>query len=410
MEILMPHPNRLLSFLLALAALAATPFATACADDPAPAPAPAKPGGIPDDTEVKTTASGLQYSVLVAGKDGPHPKRGDKVKVHYTGWLTNGTKFDSSRDRGVPADFTVGQLVEGWNEALCLMTAGAKWKLTIPAKIGYGERGSPPTIPANATLVFELELIEFTAFPEFHAPDPKAQTKTESGLKYETLTAGTGEAPAADDVLELKFALWSEKGTLLDCSERSGATVKLPRTDLPLPFMKEAAGLLRKGARLRFEVPPDLCFGAQPQGPALPANSVTIWELELVGTIKPLPVPAFVMPDDAKLQKTASGLQYEVVEQGEGESPKMGSKVLVHYAGWFTDGKLFDSSYGRGEPAEMRVGMVIPGWNEGLQMMKPGATYRFVIPPQLAYGPRGAPPKIAPNTTLVFVVKLVKVL
>ena len=89
---------------------------------------------------------------------------------------------------------------------------------------------------------------------------------------------------AADDVLELKFALWSEKGVMLDCSERSGATVKLARTDLPLPFMKEAAGLLRKGARLRFEVPPDLCFGAQPQGPALPANSVTIWELELVGT------------------------------------------------------------------------------------------------------------------------------
>ena len=407
----MPHSNRFPSLLLALAALAAASAPFVFADEPAPAPAPAKPDGAPADAEVKTTASGLQYTVLVPGKDGPHPKRGDKVKVHYTGWLTNGTKFDSSQDRGVPAEFTVGQLVEGWNEALCLMTAGAKWKLTIPAKLGYGERGSPPTIPANATLVFELELIEFTAFPEFRAGDPKAQTKTDSGLKYETLKAGEGEAPAADDVLELKFALWSEKGVMLDCSERSGATVKLARADLPLKFMTEAAGLLRKGARLRFEVPPDLCFGDKPQGPALPANSVTIWELELVGTIKPLPVPAFVMPDDSKLQKTASGLQYEVVEQGgEGESPKMGGRVLVHYAGWFTDGKLFDSSYGRGEPAEMRVGMVIPGWNEGLQMMKPGATYRFVIPPQLAYGPRGAPPKIAPNTTLVFLVKLVKVL
>ena len=414
----MPHANRLSSLLLALAALVAMPVASAFADDPTPA----KPGGIPADTEVKTTASGLQYSVLVPGKDGPHPRRGDHVKVHYTGWLTNGTKFDSSRDHGGPATFTVGQLVEGWNEALCLMTVGAKWKLTIPAAIGYGANGSPPTIPPNATLVFELELLELQAIPddqrppEFHAPDAAAQTKTASGLKYEVVKAGAGDAPTADAVLELKYAFWTTKGALLQCSETSGGTIKFPRGDLPLAFMKEAASLLKKGTRLRFEVPPDLCFGDKPQGP-IPANSVTIWELELVNTIQPLPVPAFAMPDDAKLKSTASGLKYEVVEEGEGESPKMGARVLVHYAGWLTDGKLFDASYSRGEPMEMRLGMVIQGWNEGLQLMKPGATYRFVIPPQLAYGARGAPgkkpgdpPTIAPNATLVFLVKLVKVL
>jgi peptidylprolyl isomerase len=402
----MPFTNRLSLLFVALLALAAAPAVSAFAQDPAPA----KPGGIPADTEVKTTASGLQYSVLVAGKDGPHPKRGEKVKVHYTGWLTDGTKFDSSRDRGSPAEFTVGQLVEGWNEALCMMTAGARWKLTIPAKLGYGEKGSPPVIPANATLVFDLELIEFQSLPEFHAPDPAAQKKTDSGLKYEVLAAGTGDAPAADDVLELKYALWNTKGLLLDCSARSGNSLKMPCGDLPLAFMKEAVSLLRKGARLRFEVPPDLCFGSKDQGPALPANSVTIWELELVGTLKPLPVPPFAMPDDSKLKTTGSGLKYEVVEEGEGEAPAFGARVLVHYAGWFTDGKLFDASYSRGEPMEMRLGMVIQGWNEGLQLMKPGATYRFVIPPALAYGARGAPPKIAPNTTLVFLVKLVKVL
>ena len=402
----MPHSNRVLSLLVALLALVAAPAVSALGQDPVPA----KPGGIPADTEVKTTASGLQYSVLVPGKEGPHPKRGEKVKVHYTGWLTDGTKFDSSRDRGAPAEFTVGQLVEGWNEALCMMTAGARWKLTIPAKLGYGERGSPPVIPANATLVFDVELIEFQSLPDFQAPDPAAQKKTETGLMYEVLAAGTGDAPAADDVLELKYALWTSKGKLLDCSARTGGTLKLPCADLPLAFMKEAVKLLRKGAKLRFEVPPDLCFGDKAQGAELPANSVTIWELELVNTIKPLPVPAFAMPDDSKLKTTPSGLKYEVVEEGEGEAPKFGARVLVHYAGWFTDGKLFDASYSRGEPAEMRLGMVIQGWNEGLQLMKPGATYRFVIPPQLAYGARGAPPKIAPNTTLVFLVKLVKVL
>lgn len=407
----MPQASRFSSLFLALAALVAGPFAHARADDTAPA----KPGGIPADTEVKTTASGLQYSVLVPGKDGPHPHVGDKVKVHYTGWLTNGTKFDSSRDKGFPATFTVGQLVPGWNEALCLMTVGAKWKLTIPAKLGYGEAGSPPTIPPNATLVFELELLDLRAIPEdqrppeFHAPDPAAQTKTASGLKYEVVKAGAGDPPAEDAVLELKYALFTTKGALLECSETSGSTIKSKRADLRLGFMKEAAGLLKKGARLRLEVPPDLCFGGKAQGP-IPADSVTIWELELVNTVQPLPVPPFSMPDDSKLTTTKSGLKYEVVEEGEGESPKMGARVLVHYAGWFTDGKLFDSSYGRGEPTPMQLGGVIPGWNEGLQLMKPGATYRFVIPPQLAYGARGAPPTIAPNTTLVFLIKLVKVL
>ena len=401
----MPFTNRLSSLLLALVALVAVPVAVAFAQDKAPA----KVDAIPADTEIQTTASGLKYSILVAGKDGPHPKRGEKVKVHYTGWLTDGTKFDSSRDRGTPTEFTVGQVIEGWNEALCMMTAGARWKLTIPPKLGYGEHGQGP-IPANATLVFDVELIDFESLPEFHAPDPAAQKKTDSGLKYEVLSAGAGDPPGADDVLELKYALWNTKGVLLDHSGRAGGSVKLPRGDLPLAFMKEAAGLLKKGARLRFEVPPDLCFGDKNQGPALPANSVTIWELELVGTIKPLPVPTFSMPDDSKLKTTASGLKYEVIEEGEGESPKMGTKVLVHYAGWFTDGKLFDSSFGRGEPTEMRLGMVIRGWNEGLQLMKPGSVYRFVIPPQLAYGAAGQPPKIAPNTTLVFYIKLVKVL
>ena len=139
-------------------------------------------------------------------------------------------------------------------------------------------------------------------------------------------------------------------------------------------------------------------------------RTVPAREMELVRSIKPLPVPPFAMPDDSKLTTTKSGLKYEILEAGEGASPRPGARVAVHYAGWLTDGTLFDSSFGRGEEMEMQLGQVIPGWTEGLQMMKPGAVYRFVIPPQLAYGSRQMGPKIAPNSTLVFVVKLLKVL
>jgi FKBP-type peptidyl-prolyl cis-trans isomerase len=373
-----------------------------------------KASEIPADKDPVTTASGLKYTVLVAGKEGVHPKIGDKVKVHYTGWLPDGTKFDSSRDRGAPATFMVGQVVPGWNEALALMTVGARWKLTLPPALGYGAEGRPPTIPANATLIFDVELLDVhvaPVMPKFHAAVPEAQKTTASGIKYEVLKEGAGDSPAETDVAELKFALFNTKGDLCDCSEKTEKTLKARAVDLAIPFMKEALAMLKPGARLRFEVPPELCFGDRAMGPALPAKSTTVWEIELVSIVKPLPVPPFAMPDEAKTKATASGLKYEVIAEGDaaGASPKLGDKVKVHYAGWLTDGTLFDSSYGRGEETVFPLGAVIPGWNEGLALMKPGATYKFVIPPQLAYGARGMPPKIAPNATLVFLVTLVKI-
>jgi FKBP-type peptidyl-prolyl cis-trans isomerase len=84
-------------------------------------------------------------------------------------------------------------------------------------------------------------------------------------------------------------------------------------------------------------------------------------------------------------------------------------KVTVHYAGWLVDGRLFDSSYARGAPAVFPLNRVIAGWSEGLQLMRPGGRFRFVIPPELGYGQRGAPPSIGPNATLVFEVELVGV-
>ena len=106
---------------------------------------------------------------------------------------------------------------------------------------------------------------------------------------------------------------------------------------------------------------------------------------------------------------TASGLQYEVLEEGTGASPAASDTVEVHYEGTLTDGKKFDSSYDRGQTIEFPLNGVIAGWTEGLQLMKEGAKYRFTIPSDLAYGERGAGGVIPGGATLVFVVELVKV-
>jgi FKBP-type peptidyl-prolyl cis-trans isomerase FkpA len=108
---------------------------------------------------IKTTESGLQYQVMTEGK-GAKPAATDKVKVHYVGTLIDGTKFDSSIDRGQPAEFALNGVIKGWTEALQLMPVGSKYKLFVPSDLAYGEQGTPGPIGPNSTLIFEVELLE----------------------------------------------------------------------------------------------------------------------------------------------------------------------------------------------------------------------------------------------------------
>lgn len=108
-----------------------------------------------------TTPSGLKYTDVVVG-DGPSPRPGQTVSVHYTGTLTNGTKFDSSRDKGQPYSFVYGQtpMIKGWDEGLSTMKVGGRRSLVIPPALGYGAAGRPPQIPGGSTLLFDLELLD----------------------------------------------------------------------------------------------------------------------------------------------------------------------------------------------------------------------------------------------------------
>jgi len=136
-----------------------TSTGTAAAPAPAPAPATQPPADASGAKEV-TMPSGLKYVDMTVG-DGTLAESGKTVSVHYTGWLTDGTKFDSSVDRGQPFSFTLGagQVIRGWDEGVAGMRVGGKRKLTIPSDLGYGSRGAGGVIPPNATLVFDVELL-----------------------------------------------------------------------------------------------------------------------------------------------------------------------------------------------------------------------------------------------------------
>jgi peptidylprolyl isomerase len=152
-----------MSRLLAVALAAALAAATASADEKKPTP--------PSDSEKKSeskmtkTASGLQYEDTKVGT-GASPQKGQTCVMHYTGWLwengAKGKKFDSSVDRGTPFEFPLGQgrVIKGWDEGVATMKVGGKRTLLIPADLGYGSRGAGGVIPANATLLFEVELLD----------------------------------------------------------------------------------------------------------------------------------------------------------------------------------------------------------------------------------------------------------
>lgn len=134
---------------------------TAC-DASQEARAPTSAGGPADVSALtaQSSPSGLTWYVLAEGS-GPTPEKGQTVEVHYTGWLTDGTKFDSSHDRGKPITFPVGvgKVIPGWDEAVLAMKVGERRQLRIPPELGYGSRGAGGVIPPNATLVFDVELV-----------------------------------------------------------------------------------------------------------------------------------------------------------------------------------------------------------------------------------------------------------
>ena len=227
-----------------------------------PATIPAPPDVAAPPADAAKTASGL------ATKD-------DVVVVHYTGWKTDGTMFDSSVAKGKPSTFGVSRVIAGFSEGLQQMVTGEKRRLWIPESLAYKGQRDP-----KGMLVFDVELIDVPSHPP---PDVKAP------------------------------------------------------------------------------------------------------------------------PADAK--KTASGLAYKVLRDGVGgRHPRASASVSVHYTGWTTDGKMFDSSVVRGEPSSFQVDGVIPGWTEGLQLMVQGEKARFWIPQNLAY--KGESP---PYGMLVFDIELIKI-
>lgn len=242
------------------------------------------------------------------------------------------------------------------------------------------------------------------------AAPPADAAKTASGLVTKVLTPGTGkDHPGAQDQVKVHYTGWTKSGKMFDSSVTRGepATFKV---DQVIKGWTEGLQLMTVGEKRRLWIPGSLAYGDHPRMGAPGGDLVFDVELlDIKAAPKPPETPADVKAPPATAKKTASGLSYTILKKGTGtKSPKATDTVTVHYSGWTTDGKLFDSSVTRGEPMSFALNQVIKGWTEGVQLMKVGDTARFWIPGNLAYGDKPTRPG-APAGMLVFDIELIDV-
>jgi len=240
-------------------------------------------------------------------------------------------------------------------------------------------------------------------------PSEKA-TLTASGLAHQLLEASEHTTkPKVGDMVVVHYTGWLSNGRSFDSSVKRGQPATFP-LDRVIKGWKEGIQLMTVGEKRRFWVPAKLAYGDPPR-PGAPQGDL-IFDVELIAIKQPSPapdVPKDVAAIPADAVKQPSGLASKVLKPGSGKvHPRITSVVSVHYSGWTTDGKMFDSSVVRDEALIFPVEKVIKGWSEGLQLMTVGETRRFWVPAKLAYGEN--PPNGAPAGLLVFDIELLKIL
>ena len=234
---------------------------------------------------------------------------------------------------------------------------------------------------------------------------------TKSGLKYIITEKGNGVQPKSGDKIEAHYTGKFIDGKIFDSSVQRGIPFKF---DLGkgqvIKGWDEGFGLLSIGDKATFIIPYQLAYGEAGRPPTIPGKTNLVFDVELLGVEKPVVAVPYSV-DGLEEVSTGTGLKYLKVREGTGPKPNTGQMVAVHYTGYLINGKTFDSSVERGQPFQFPLGQgrVIKGWEEGVAMMKTGEQRRFIIPPELAYGEKGYPNLIPPNSILIFDVELLSI-
>lgn len=356
----------------------------------------------------------FQQTILKPGEGTPAAK-GDIITVHYTGWLSDSTRFDSSRDREEPLEFSLGagMVIAGWEKGLLGMKPGEVRRLVIPPELGYGERAVGP-IPENSVLVFEVEMLSVQkGMGPDEFPKDLAQwkwTTLSTGVDVRTEKSGAGAKAQMGNRILVHHTGWLLGGTRF----ASSRTLSKPM-DVVLGAGQVIRGWevglqgMQVGEVRWLKVQSSQGYGSAALA-KIPPNSELLFRVECVELdADHVEEGLDVFPDTTQItwQEGREGLRYSVLRKGEGEAAVANQKVDVHYTGWLLDGTRFDSSRERGAFSfAIAGGQVIRGWDLGVEGMLPGEVRLLSVPSGLAYGSRGTGP-IPPNSPLLFQVEYI---
>lgn len=396
-------------------------------------------------------ASGLQYKIVKHGTGKRHPQVGDRLEMNIHVKVNDSTLFDSRKmNNNKPVPFQVqapqykGDPIEGFMK----LVAGDSAVLRMPVDtlLNQGKQ-MMPGMKAGDILVYEVELVsavsdsqfkkesqikgeqqkakdEATLVAYFKANNIKA-TRTASGLYYVVTKDGTGANAKAGQNLSVNYT-----GRLLGGKEFDSNVE--PMFNHVQPFnltlgagqvirgWDEGLALLNKGAKATLYIPSGLAYGSQDRSPSIPANSILVFDVEILDISSQADIDDKLITDyldknHIKATKTASGLYYSITKKGTGVMPAAGKKVVMSYTGKTLDGRKFDSNedtaFHHVQPFEFVLGghQVIAGWDEGIALLPKGTKATLYIPSGMAYGKSSPTPAIPANSVLLFDVEVVDV-
>lgn len=322
-----------------------------------------------------TKDGGVKKTVHTAGSGWDVPKSGDEVSVHYVGTLaSDGSQFDSSRDRGTPFTFTLGQgsVIKGWDVGVATMKRGERSKLRCAADYAYGARGHPPTIPGGATLDFDVELLSWKSVNDLSG---------DGGVVKKLVSAGEGyEKPGQQDEVAISYVLTNANTG--EEVERSAEGDKVEFTlseGFLCPAVKLGVASMKRGEEVELTVQPSYLFGDDGRGDALPGDATAIIAITLLSWKK------------VELLERDGSLVKKVLVEGTGyERPNEGATATVRYTARLEDGTVFET---RGEGNELEFVTdeeAMPVCvDTAVLKMKKGETALVTSGPEWAFGDEG---------------------